>query len=716
MKQIILNGAGAMVIRSPRPVVEQGCILVRTHYSLISTGTEIASLLPAPSSPSSPGQKLQEAAGLARLYLGKAARNPGKAAQRVGGILKRRVRRLLPQRTATPAAAIGTLGWQRANARDLTAEGAGLWLQSDDSDFLYQALSAEFAIPEGHGVVVELTGELSGGPLSIGLLAGTNGPWLGTITLDEGTIDERLIFDPTEATSATLVFANAGCNREVRLGLERIDVTLPLPENGGLSEMDQQGWAVGYSLVGEVIAVGHRVDDLVIGDLVACCGANRANHAEYIAVKRNMACRVPRGCDPRWAATTTVGTIALQGVRRAAPQIGERIAVIGLGLIGQLCAQMLRTAGCTVFGMDLDPERVERARSLGLDAGTADPDLFRQTVRDLTGGRGADRTLVAAATKSDTVLNLAMEVTRAKGTVVIVGDVGLAVERGHFYRKEIDLLMSTSYGPGRYDPRYEEDGIDYPPSYVRWTLNRNMSSYMELIVQGRIQVEPLIDSEISISDAPMAYRTLVEGERRPLGVLISYPTTTEESRPEVVVLKGHRKPKTDQINYVLVGAGAFGISMLVPQLARQPGRFFLRGVVSTDAVRGGNFARANRLEIVATDLARVLEDPSIDCAVIATRHNRHAMQVITALEAGKHVFVEKPLALSWLELDAIVQAHAKVECRPVVMVGFNRRFSPSVQRIKRELANRRAPIMVNYRVNAGYIPKDSWVQGPEGGG
>ena len=716
MKQIILNGTGAMVIRSPLPAVERGGVLVRTHFSLISTGTEIASLLPPPPSQVSPSQKVQEAAGLALLYLGKAARNPAKAAQRVGNILGRRVQRLIPRKPSEQSIQVGAVEWRRANAKALTTHGQGLCLHSDSSLFLYQAFSTTLPIPEGCGVVVELTGTLTGGPIALGLLAGTDGPWLGTITLDEGQLDERLAFDPVGQPSVTLVFTNAGCGRAVQLDLDRIDITLPPPEAGPQSEMDQQGWAVGYSLVGEIIAVGEGVRDLVIGDMVACCGANKANHAEYVAVKRNMACRVPRGCDPRWAATTTVGAIALQGVRRATPQIGERIAVIGLGLIGQLCAQMLRAAGSVVIGMDLDPARISRAKALGLDAGTSDPDQFRQIIRDLTGGLGVDRVLVAAATKSNAVLNLAMEVARSKGTIVIVGDIGLAVDRAHFYRKEINLLMSTSYGPGRYDPAYEEDGIDYPAPYVRWTMNRNMASYMDLISQNRITVEPLIDSEASISQAPELYKSLVEGEQRPLGVLISYPASSETARAAVITLKGARKSKADQINYVLVGAGAFGISMLVPLLARQPDRFCLRGIVSADAVRGGNFARANRLEIVASDLAQTLEDPSIHCAIIATRHDRHAAQVITALEAGRHVFVEKPLALTWQELDAVVQARAKAEHPPVVMVGFNRRFSPAVQRIKHELAERRSPLMINYRVNAGYIPKDNWVQGREGGG
>ncbi len=240
---------------------------------------------------------------------------------------------------------------------------------------------------------------------------------------------------------------------------------------GGLpaSELDTQGWGVGYSAAGEVVAVGAGITDLAPGDRVACAGAGQANHADWISVKRNLVCRVPAGVSLSAAASTTIGAIALQGVRRATPQLGDNIAVVGLGLIGQITAQLLKANGCRVFGLDLDPKRVERALALGLTAGASDADSFKQLVRDRTKGHGADRTLLTAATRSDALINLAMDLTRPKGAVIIVGDVGLNVQRAVFYRKEIDLLMSTSYGPGRYDASYEVEGRDYPYGYVRWT-------------------------------------------------------------------------------------------------------------------------------------------------------------------------------------------------------------------------------------------------------
>lgn len=493
------------------------------------------------------------------------------------------------------------------------------------------------------------------------------------------------------------------------------DTSSPEP---AVSDLNAQGWAIGYSVAGEVVAVGDGVTDLAAGDLVAAAGAGQANHADYVNVPRNLVCRVPKGCELKTAASATVGAIALQGVRRAAPQLGERACVIGLGLIGQITVQLLEAAGCYVIGLDLDPARVARATALGLDAGASDAETCKALVRDATGGRGADRTLMTAATKSNTVVNLAMELTRARGTVVIVGDVGLNVERATFYRKEIDLLMSTSYGPGRYDQAYEAQGHDYPYAYVRWTLNRNMQAYLELVANGRVNFDALIDRVVSINDAPATYAELAKAEvALPLGVVIHYPD--EEARdpePTRLTLSGHRRAAADRINYALVGAGAFGTGMLVPQMRKRADRYFLRGVVSRTGTQGSNFARDNQVEILTSDLDAVLKDPEFQLVVIATRHHEHADQVVRSLAAGKHVFVEKPLAISWDELERVVGAYSSLTDRPLLMVGFNRRFSPALQTLKERIAGRRSPLMIQYRLNAGYIPLDHWVHGAQGGG
>jgi threonine dehydrogenase-like Zn-dependent dehydrogenase len=336
------------------------------------------------------------------------------------------------------------------------------------------------------------------------------------------------------------------------------------------SDRNAQGWAIGYSVAGEVVAVGEGISDLAAGDLVAAAGAGQANHAEYVSVARNLVCRVPAGCDLKHAASATIGAIALQGVRRAAPQLRDRAAVIGLGLIGQITVQLLAAAGCRVIGFDLDAERVSRALGLGLHAGAGGADHVKLLVRDLTEGHGADCTIMTAATKSNAVINLAMELTRARGRVVIVGDIGLNVDRAVFYRKEIDLLMSTSYGPGRYDPAYESEGHDYPYGHVRWTLNRNMQAYLELVAAGQVRVDPLLDRVVQVQDAPAAYDQLARAEGAvPLGVVIEYPQEgpVEDEQPARVTMGGRRQPGPSRIAYALVGAGSFGTAMLVPPIA-----------------------------------------------------------------------------------------------------------------------------------------------------
>jgi predicted dehydrogenase/threonine dehydrogenase-like Zn-dependent dehydrogenase len=520
--------------------------------------------------------------------------------------------------------------------------------------------------------------------------------------------------DPRKAVRRLRQIADRRVSRAKQVAAESVGAAPP-PTS---SDLNAQGWAIGYSVAGEVVAVGAGVDDLAVGDLVAAAGAGQANHADFVSVPRNLVCRVPPGCDLKHAASATLGAIAMQGVRRAAPQLGESAAVVGLGLIGQITVQLLKAAGCRVVGLDLDAERVKRAMALGLDAGASDADGCKVLVRDWTGGHGADRTLLTAATKSNALINLAMDLTRAKGRVVIVGDVGLNVERAVFYRKEIDLLMSTSYGPGRYDASYEIEGHDYPYAYVRWTLNRNMQSYLDLIARGQMNFGALLDRIVPIEDAPAAYTTLANAsEPLPLGVLIEYPDDDGgDEAPARVVLGGHRRAPADRINYALVGAGAFGTAMLVPQMRKRADRYFLRGVVSRSGMQGSNFARDNQVEILTSDLDEVLRDPEFHLVVIATRHQDHAEQVVRALAAGKHVFVEKPLALTWDELARVVEAHASATDAPLLMVGFNRRFSPALQMVKERLAERRSPLMIQYRLNAGYIPLDHWVHGAAGGG
>jgi len=723
-----MNSAGVMVARVPRPVVERGSVLVRVQYSLISVGTEIAPLRStAQQAPDSTAvERGVEYAARARHYFKASLRDPKKAMHRVKAIARQQVKRLLPERpvAVTPAVSVAGLTWTRASqAASMTVDNGVVSLVTDDTAAGHQIMSQPIVVPADQVPVIRVRGRVERGAIAIGLLNDAGDRWLGTRSYEAGPFEDTLIIEPAGSRAVTLTVATSGAPAPSQVTLNSVEIGMASPNIGGLplSELDTQGWAIGYSAAGEVIAVGEGVNEFAPGDLVACAGAGQANHADYISVKRNLVCRLPSGCPVNLAASTTVGAIAMQGVRRAAPQLGERVAVIGLGLIGQITAQLLRAAGCTVVGLDLDPVRIERAKALGMAYGASDVDVYKALVRDVTSGFGVDRTLITAATKSHAVINLAMDVTRRKGTVVIVGDVGLKAEREVFYRKEIDLLMSTSYGPGRYDASYEMGGHDYPFAYVRWTENRNMQSYLELIASGRLDIQPLIDRVISVDDAPSAYRELANGTGTlPLGVLIRYPDDERELPQPAdathVVIRGHKKPADGTVRYALVGAGAFGTSMLVPQMSRRPDRFSLRGVVSRGGAAGSNFARERRVEVLTSNIDDVLVDAGFDLIVIATRHHEHASQVVRALRAGKHVFVEKPLAITWTELDEVSATYGGLAEKPLLLVGFNRRFSPAMQILKRKVAERRAPLVIEYRLNGGYIPLDHWVQTEQGGG
>lgn len=724
MRQILLNDRGALVARMPRPALDPGTVLVRVRYSLISTGTELSGLRAGvdPAEKGTVTERARASAGLAQHYVKAAIADPERAVRRVAAIARARLAALRPV-PPPPAAKLtaADLSWTSHAATLLEPFASGVRVVTDASSGAYQASAGPIAVDEGTTPVIAVRGIVESGAVTMGLLNAAGDRWLGSRVYPQGAFDDQLIFDPAGSAAVTFVIAAGGADAPSAITLEHLSVSMLPAESDGLpqSELDQQGWNVGYSAAGEVVAVGEGINDLAPGDAVACAGAGVANHADYIVVPRNLACRVPDGCPLDVAATSTVGAIALQGVRRAAPQLGERVAVIGLGLIGQISVQLLRASGVRVFGLDLDAARVARAQSHGMAAGATDPDAFRRLVRDATGGRGVDRTVITAATKASHVINLAMEVTRAKGVVVIVGDVGLNVERAAFYRKEIDLLMSTSYGPGRYDTQYEQRGVDYPFGYVRWTLNRNMQAYMESTADGRVNIKALIDKTVGVDQAADAYRELA-GTASPLAVLLRYPDDTrplpEPADAPVVHLRGHRRAIAGQVPYALVGAGAFGTSMLVPQMQKRREVFFLRAIVSRTTVQASNFARANQVEVLATDIDAVLRDPGIALAVIATRHNRHAEQVTAALASGKHVFVEKPLAITWQELDGVIAAWRALPEPRLLMVGFNRRFSPAIEALAAALPAGRGPLVMQYRVNGGYIPPDHWIQTVEGGG
>lgn len=486
------------------------------------------------------------------------------------------------------------------------------------------------------------------------------------------------------------------------------------------------GSPTGYSAAGIVVEAGEGVTDIKPGDQVACAGAQYAHHAEIICVPRNLVVPIPAKLDLVSASTVTVGAIAMQGVRRAQPTLGETFVVIGLGILGQLTAQLLRSNGCRVIGADVDQDRIRVAQSVGMNLGLyADAgNQFDQVIR-LTDGMGADGVIITAASVSNAIVSNAFKMCRRKGRVVLVGDVGLQLNRADFYVKEIDFLISCSYGPGRYDPNYEEKGNDYPAAYVRWTENRNMAEYLRLAAENKLQVSPLISKIYPISEAATVYQRMKEGADKSLMVLFSYPQSETVADDETIKMKSFianpmaRKSRSGQVRIALIGAGDFAKGMHLPNLQLLSDQYYLQAVVSRSGHNAMITAKQFGAKYAATDYRQVLEDPEVDAVLIATRHHLHAAMVLEALKAGKHVLVEKPLSLSAEALKPIkdfYDAYNAGQNPPILLTGFNRRFSSYAQRIHELIRHRRNPMILNYRMNAGFLPADHWVYSEEGGG
>jgi predicted dehydrogenase/threonine dehydrogenase-like Zn-dependent dehydrogenase len=486
-----------------------------------------------------------------------------------------------------------------------------------------------------------------------------------------------------------------------------------------ISKMQQQqtrqaetGRPVGYSASGLVLEVGGRIDDIRPGDHVACAGAGIANHAEFIAVPRNLLVKVPAGVSLDVASTVTLGAIAMQGVRRASPAMGEYVAVIGLGILGQMTAQMLKASGCQVIGIDLEPGRIERALSLGMDKGLnpGEGGTVDEVMR-FADGFGVDSAIITAATESSTVINEAMQMCRKKGIVVIVGAVGLNLDRTDFYRKELDVRISTSYGPGRYDEQYELKGQDYPYAYVRWSENRNMEAYLWLVGAGKIAVEPLIDARYPIEEAAKAYEELKTAERKPMIVLLEY---SAQSKPGRKVVAADRRTTKEKLNVALVGVGNFVKATHLPNLVKLSDLYDVHAIADKSGTNAKAVAGKCGAAYATTEIEAVLQDNAVDVVLVGTRHNLHARLAIQAARAGKAVFVEKPMALDAAELEELVKVLE--ETKVPYTVGFNRRFSPCARRTKEIVSGRTNPMIVNYRMNAGFIPLEHWVHTEEGGG
>ncbi len=475
--------------------------------------------------------------------------------------------------------------------------------------------------------------------------------------------------------------------------------------------------ASGYSCAGVVLEVAPDVVRFRPGDRVACCGVGYANHAAVNFVPQNLAVKVPDSVSFEEASFGTLGAIALQGVRRCAPSIGDRVVVVGLGLLGQLTVQMLRGTGAVAIGVDVKDDRVQRAMSLGMHDG------FNSLARDFVAGvmerteqRGADAVIVTAAGGDPSLLNRSFDACRKKGRVVLVGDVPIRIQRDRIYKKELDFFISTSYGPGRYDPEYEEKGRDYPFGYVRWTEGRNLEEALRQIAAGLLQVRPLIDATYPIEKASDAYASLAS-EKRPVGVLLDYHLKIEKE-PRVTSYLPRRAPdsasKSGLIRVGVVGYGGYFRSMLYPLIKAHSG-FTLAavcdrtGLTVRGAVEKDGFARGY------TDYREVLSDPDVDVIYVATHHDLHYPIARAAVEAGKAVFIEKPMTMTAQQGEELLRL---VEQKKALLtIGFNRRFSPHAALLKKLLNPIAGPKIIVYRVNAGPLPPEHWLMDPvEGGG
>ncbi len=469
---------------------------------------------------------------------------------------------------------------------------------------------------------------------------------------------------------------------------------------------------MGYSCSGEVIYVADGVHEFRPGDVVACCGGGFANHAEINFVPRNLAVQVPSQVSPLAASLTTIGAIALQGFRQADLRIGETVAVIGAGLVGVLTIQIARAAGCRVIAIDLSPNRIARAMEFGAHLAVApdDPSLL-SSIKDFS-RYGADAAILTAATPSAEPVELAAKILRDRGRIIVVGDVGMGVSRNNMYMKELSLTLSRSYGPGRYDALYEEGGVDYPIGYVRWTEQRNMEAFLDLLAGNQIDISPLLQHRYPIQDGAQAHKALKNGIYT---AILEYGGATEEPKyaPPTPTVVRHRLG--DEVRVGCVGAGSFASGVIFPILQSIKGvRLQSVGTVSgasaRSAQRAYNFQTAERP-------AEILCGPNIDAVFLLTRHSTHASQTAQALKSVKPVFVEKPLAIDREQLAQLQQVYREEEQAgraPFVMVGFNRRFAPFTENIRKFFAGRREPMLVHARINAGFIPADHWVHS-EGG-
>ena len=474
---------------------------------------------------------------------------------------------------------------------------------------------------------------------------------------------------------------------------------------------------LGYSSSGVVLEAAPDCSGVRPGDLVACAGGDYANHAEINFVPQNLLARVPEGVTAAQAAYGTVGAIALHSLRRGQVSLGDRVVVIGLGLVGLLAMQLARAAGARVLATDVAPEACGIARRLGADSVADRIESIEAVADSFTGGHGFDAALVCAATPSSEPIELASALCRDRGRVVVVGDVGLEVPRPPFYEKELELRLSRSYGPGRYDPSYEEHGHDYPIGYVRWTEQRNLAEFLRLVGQKLVDVDSLTTHRFPVEKAVDAYAVITGAQSttdapRPIGVLLDYAGERRRATSSAVEITDHRRSPAGPVRLGLVGAGHFATRILLPALASDE-RVALQGVCTASGLTAQQVAARFGFSKAASDAEAVIDDPDVNAVVIATRHDTHAELAAHALRAGKVVFCEKPLATNWAELEDVAAAFANGGGS--LVVGFNRRFSPLVAELRAALPAD-VPRAILCRVNAGPLPHAHWLNDPVAGG
>lgn len=475
---------------------------------------------------------------------------------------------------------------------------------------------------------------------------------------------------------------------------------------------------LGYSSAGVVLEVGSGIHQFSPGDRIACIGEGHAVHAEYISVPENLCCKMPDGLSFEEASFGMLGIIALHGVRCTRITFGESAAVIGLGLLGLLTIQILKSYGCRVIGLDLDSAKTALARKLGIPDVFTMQDDFKNCIGQKTGTRGVDAVIITTATSSDQPVHAAVDVARHGSRVVIVGVTDIHPQRNEMWHKEVEIVVSRAGGPGTFDPFYEIKGIDYPPGYVRWTENRNLEEFLSLTAEKKVDVQALISQRFPISDAATVYKNIMDNRGGPhIGVILEYPSASDADGRigrRLNVMSGTMKISSEPLSLGVIGAGLFGKTLLLPALRRVSNVHFHTLSTSSSAnvyhtAKKFGFARCT------TDYREVLTNEEIGAVVILTPHSMHARMVVEALKAGKHVFVEKPLCIDEEELRTISNVYASSEGK-ILMVGYNRRFSPHATKISQHLSNRKDPLVIHYRINAGFVPTDHWVHADEEGG